>query len=177
MSDENSVEKDWDYMERAAPWAYKAFHRIPRLGEAMGALFDPPSTKWKGDDEVDLTNKTLFGLLQIESEAMQESLEGLQPRKGWRLLFRAKDKVLYQSPLGEVAEIPVEIADVLVNATPFEGDVTAHGKCLRFSVGEDVLADIPRSLVLELRESRPQAKGVEGAGGMGRAGREGGDAA
>lgn len=176
MSDENSVEKDWDYMERAAPWAYKAFHRIPRLGEAMGALFDTPSTKWEGDDAVDLTNKTLFALLQIEIEAMQESLEGLQPRKGWRLLIRAKDKILFQSPLGEVAEVPVEIADVLMNGT-FEGDVTAHGKYLRFSVGEDVLADIPRSLVLELRESRPQAKGVEGAGGTGRTGREGGDAA
>ena len=159
-------EKDWEYMKRVAPWACEAFDRIPRTREAMGLLFDTAATRWKGDDEVDLTNKTLFGLLQLEVEAIQESLEGLQPKKGWRLLFRAKDKILYQCDATlEVAEVPVGLADVMTRGIPYEGEVTPRGKYLQFSAGGMVVASIPRSLVLELRGPLSEAERSLGGGG------------
>ena len=168
-------EKDWECLQRQVPWAYEAFGRIPRKNDAMEALFDKPITIWDGDSQADLTNKTLLGLLQLEIEELtkrvegiEESMEGLSPRKGWRLLLRAKDKILYQSPTGEVAEIPVDLADAIVGGRPFEGEVTVLGKHLRFCVGEDILADIPRSLVLELRGYRPETNEGDGGGGGGR---------
>ncbi len=165
---EDEVEKDWDYMGRVASWVYEAFHRIPRTREAMGALFDTPVTRWEGDDEVDLTNKALFGLIQLEIEGIQECMEGLAPRTGWRVLFRQKDAILYQSAAGEVVKVPVEIAENIVRGVPFEGEVTAHGRLLEFSVGSEVLAEIPRSLVVALRESRSgEGSGEGGTGGGG----------
>jgi hypothetical protein len=157
MSDD---ERDWDYMQRVAPWVYAAFHRIPRTKEAMGALFDTAVTRWEGDDEVDLTNKTLFGLLQLEVEAVQarvqdleESMEGVTQPKGWKLLLRTKDDILYQSLADEVVAVPLSLAETIAAGKAFEGEVRGEGKYLVFSVGEVVLARIPRSLVWQLRSS------------------------
>ncbi len=168
MSEEEGVEHDRDYLKRVLPWAYDALGRIPRVKEAMDEFFEPPDVQWYGDDVVDLTNKVLFGLVQLEIEELREALEGLQGRRGWRLLLRTNGAIVYQCSSGEIANVPIELADVITSGRPFEGDVEAHGTLLRFSVGGDVLADLPRSLMLELRGSRPEVDRVERGRGGGR---------
>ncbi len=170
-------ETDWDYMKRKTPKAYDALDRVPSKWDVMEALFDKRTTFWHGNDNVDLTNKAYLGLLQLEVEAIaahvqkvEESVEGLADRKGWRLMLRAKGNLLYQSPLGEVVAVPMELADVLARGHAFEGKVTPHGKYLRFVVGEDTLADLPRSLVFQLRGSEPGIEGGESGGDLGEGG-------
>jgi hypothetical protein len=158
-------------MKRQAPWLFKALQRVPRLWETMGSLFGERTTFWEGDNKTDLTNKAYLGLLQAEVEEIaarvqkiEESLEGLPVRFEWRLLLQAKDSFLYQSLTGELATVPLELVDVLLGSRAFEGEVQTHDKYLRFSVGEDVLADIPRSLVLQLRGFEPDPEGEETEG-------------
>ena len=174
MTNETEAETDWERMQRKTPGLYEAIHRISQVRETMERLFDGSATRWDGSNPTDLCDKAMFGLVQLEIEEIrasvqqiEESLEALPPRKGWRLLFRAKDKILYQSPTSEVAEVPIGLADVLTSGVPFEGEVAADGKYLRFSVGGNVGVRVPRSLVLQLRGPPPGAEWEVGGGGAG----------
>lgn len=70
------VEHDWDRMERLLPWAYEAFNRIPRRQDAMRLLFGKAGiTYWGKEDGVDLTNKALLALLQLEIEELAKTMD------------------------------------------------------------------------------------------------------
>jgi hypothetical protein len=154
--DKETGETDWDYLRRKAPELYDALHGIAPYFDAAEEVFDQRNTIWNADSRVDLCTRMLIAGLKVELDELREQVsEALEEKKGWRVLLRQRDGVIFQSPMGDTAWLPNEILDVLVHDRAFDGTVDDAGSRLRFldARGEELVM-APKTLISELRGQR-----------------------
>ncbi|MEW5760192.1 MAG: hypothetical protein AB1779_05450 [Candidatus Thermoplasmatota archaeon] len=164
-------ENDWDYLCRKANEVYQALHRIRGFKDVRNELFDNGTFYWEGDDNVDLTNKVMIGLLQLEIEKLQHMLENIEDKYKivkdneveWHIIGKEKDNIMFGNRAGDTAKVPTDLLNIIVNLKSFDGNIQSDGIFLVYVTNGQVKAKIPKSLVIQLLP-RGTSKVDEGGG-------------
>ena len=159
-------EKDCEYLERRLPVVRNAIDRIEGFSEARRELFDDGSIYWEGDDEVDLTNKTMIGLVQLEIENLREQMERIEDRlvkkedreERWHIFGKEKAAVIFVNDAGELHRIPTDLLDIIVNMRSFDGEIRSDGRFVKYEKDGKTLCRVPKGLVRNLASKRESVK-------------------
>jgi len=159
-------EKDSEYLERRLPVVRDAIDRIEGFSEARRELFDDATIYWEGDDEVDLTNKTMIGLVQLEVEDLKERVERVEDRlvkkedreERWHIFGKEMNAVIFVNDAGELHKIPTDLLDIIVNMRSFDGEVRSDGMFVKYEKDGKTLCRVPKGLVRNLATKRESAK-------------------
>ena len=180
--DEDTSETDWNLFDRVAHWAYEAISRIPKHGALMKALFGDPSTRWQGHDPVDLTNKALIALLELEiedvthkSQDMQAQMEKViasaqivdEASAEWDYIVANRGHIVFATKTGRISKLPVDVARAIAEGRTLDFDIEGQGDSIVLRRSGRIVAVVPLSL-LRLLKGTPcwchRGEGGEGRG-------------
>lgn len=173
VSKKRRNEEDCEYLERRLPEVRNAIDRIDGFSEARRELFDDGTIHWEGDDEVDLTNKTMLGLVQLEIENLREQMERIEDRlskkedrdETWHIFGKERNAVLFANDAQELQRIPVGLLDILVNLRSFDGEIRSDGRFVKYEKDGKTLCRVPKGLVRNLASEHKLAKSPKGEEG------------
>lgn len=69
----------------------------------------------------------------------------------WHPSLRERDRLLFVNDAGDIARVPRSLAMLIARDRSFAGDIEDAGDAMRFVIDGEVLAEIPKALVSQLR--------------------------
>lgn len=157
--DKEDDEPNWTYLERRAPELSEALDRLEEYYDAAEEVFDERTSYWDEDAQVDLTNKMCIAVLALRFEKVRKDFDELSTRvkaamertRGWQVLVRERHRIVFHNALGDTVAIPTALVDVLARDRSFDGTVVNAGALVRFTQAGKTVADVPKTLLVELR--------------------------
>ncbi|MFC1707116.1 hypothetical protein ACFL59_09920 [Planctomycetota bacterium] len=142
------------------PEACEALHRIPHATGFRTRALGKPSPIWDTNETPDVTTKLYCAGLQLELEALQEQLSGIEEKyqvaraaeRGWKPMLHAKTSVVFRNDAGDVATMPIDLVRLVAAKGNFDGEVVAHQNTIAFKNGRKVIAEIPKTLFVCLEK-------------------------